>query len=98
MPDYRTPEEDRAQLDQYDRVRPVLDQAVADSALVKAAMVFGLPAEAVEPLIDRVWDGLRDGLDREDRIAAILLLLDPRADAEYRAMAPGLGHPGGEVL
>jgi hypothetical protein len=78
MTDYRTPDEWREQAAHIDRINTILDQAVADAASVAAAQYFGEPAETVNLWVDRVWDGLRDSLDPEDRLQAILVLLEPR--------------------
>jgi len=91
MPDYRTPEEDRADDERDARIRVVLDQAITDGASCKAAMVLGEPQDVVELWIDRVWDGLRDGLEPEDRIAAIILLLNEETNAGYRTVMRSIG-------
>lgn len=79
--EYRTPEEHQRQKEQLARVRPALAQAVTDMSFCKAAMALGEPQDVVELWVDRCWNSLRDALDGEDRLAAILLLLDGQADA-----------------
>ena len=86
MSDYRTPEEDREQVEQEARVRAALDQTVRDAAMLMVAMELGEPFDVVELWVDRTWDGLRDALDPEDRLTAILLLLNDRIDAEADAI------------
>jgi hypothetical protein len=93
MPDYRTPEEERAQDEQAARIRRVLDQATRDGGSLFVAIHLGEPQDVIERWTNRVWDGLRRGLSDnhpqredcpmlvpdEDRLAAIVLLLEPRA-------------------
>lgn len=89
MAEYRTPDEEQAAIEQSRRVRAVLEQAVHDGASCMAAMDLGEPQDVVELWIDRVWDGLREGLVDEptggncngDRLAAIVLLLQTRMRA-----------------
>ncbi len=101
MNEYRTPEEQQQQAEREARVRGVLDQAVHNGASLVAAMAYGGAPEVVERWCDALWDGLRDGLtDRppapgelasagEDRLTAIVLLLEDRIEAErVRIMAP----------
>jgi hypothetical protein len=98
-PEYRTPEEQEQQAEHEARVRGVLDQAVHNGASLMAAMAYGSPPEVVEHWVDALWDGLRDGLTdtrtppgeltMEDRLTAIVLLLEDRIEAErVRIMAP----------
>lgn len=79
MPEYRTPEEDRAQAAEDARIRAVLEDAVLDGASCLAAMALDEPADVVERWVDAVWDQLRAALTPEDRLRAIVLLLDERA-------------------
>lgn len=92
MAEYRTPEEDRALEEQATRIGRVLAEAVTDGASVLVAMTLGEPQGVIELWVDRLYDGLRDGLvdglpqiedcpllrPQEDRLAAIVLLLDGR--------------------
>ena len=82
MSEYRTPEEDREQAEQEARVRDALTRAVKDAVFLKVAMELAEPQDVVELWVDRLWDGLRDALEGDDRLRAILLLLEGRIDAE----------------
>jgi hypothetical protein len=94
--EYRTPEEDQAQAAQKIRVRLVLDQAVQDGVSCKVAMLLGEPADVVEQWTNAIWNTLRDGLSDanpergtlmiEDRLAAIVLLLEDRMEREANAV------------
>jgi hypothetical protein len=101
-PEYRTPDEVQFTDDQEARIRAVLDQAVHDGASCKLAMMFGDEPDVVERWVDAVWNGLRDGLAddqdhptlrAEDRLAAIVLLLDQRMDAEVASVLRSVGGP-----
>lgn len=104
-PEYRTPDETRVQLAHQACVRAVLDQAVRDGGSLYAAMELGEPAAVVERWVDRLWDGLREGLSEgsrcqggillEDRLTAIALLLEDRMRAEARAVRAEVDHLGG---
>ncbi len=104
-PEYRTPEEEQAQAEHDARVRAVLDKAVHDGASLKVAMILGESPEVVERWVCTLWDGLRDALsdDRpnlgslrlEDRLTAIVLLLDDRVTAEAIDILAGLRKAGG---
>lgn len=108
MPEYRTPEEDRAQDELNARIELILDQAVRDGASYMVAAELGEPENVVELWIDRIWNGLRDGLsDRhpqqagmrlkpdEDRLAAIVFLLQERMTEESQRILTGLRSSGG---
>jgi hypothetical protein len=100
MPEYRTPEEGRASIEQDGRVRAVLDKATHDGASLMVAMRLGEPADVVARWIDAVWNGLRDGLPEgeldhptlrlDDRLTAIVMLLEDRMDAESQKVLRGL--------
>jgi len=106
MTEYRTPEEDRAQQEHDARVRAVLDKAVRDAAFCKVAITLGESPEVVERWVNILWDGLRDALSddrpniaggrlrQEDRLAAIVLLLDERVTAEATTILAGLRKAG----
>lgn len=100
MSDYRTPEEQDVSSEDDARIEAALDQAVKDGGAVIVAMGLDEPAEVVEDWIDRVYDNLRANLSdnrpdvvvggnrivREDRLRAIVLLLEPRIRAEASAL------------
>lgn len=104
MPDYRTPEEDRAAIAQEARIRQVLDQAVTDGASLLVAMEMGEPQDVMELWTDRLWNGLRAGLvdgrpapadcpnllPEDDRIAAIVRLLEPTIQAKAKDILRGV--------
>lgn len=106
MNEYRTPRELQAQAEQAARIRAVLDQAVRDGTSCKVAIALDEPAEVVERWVDAIWNGLRDalsdnhpdraGMRQEDRLLAIVLLLDERMNAGAEAVLRGLrdGEPG----
>jgi hypothetical protein len=90
--EYRTPEEDQARAAQEVRVRLVLDQAIQNGVSCKVAMMLDEPADVVEQWTNTIWNTLREGLSDanprrgtlmiEDRLAAIVLLLEDRMDRE----------------
>lgn len=94
--DYRTPDEQQATAEHDARVRRVLDQAVSDGVSCRLAILLGEPAEVVEHWTNAIWDGLRDGLSddpgdhpsliQEDRLCAIVLLLEGRMEEQARAI------------
>jgi hypothetical protein len=88
---YRTPEERREEDEIDARIERVIQQAVRDGGACKAAMTLDEPPEVVERWIDTVWDGLRDSLDDEDRLRAIMLLLGGRMDREANEILRSVG-------
>jgi hypothetical protein len=86
--EYRTPDQEAAQQQEADRIAKVLEQAVRDGTSLVAAMALGEPPDVVERWVDAVWNGLRDGLSddrtdrnglrQEDRLMAIVMLLNQR--------------------
>lgn len=75
----RTPAEQEANADLDTYVAGVLDLAVADYASWLAADHLDEPPEVCERWIDTLWDNLRTRLGGEQRLRAILLLLESRA-------------------
>jgi hypothetical protein len=108
--EYRTPEEDRAQLEQRERIKRALDKAVTDGASILVAMKLGESQAVVDRWVDALYDGLRDGLvdgraaphdcpllaRQHDRLAAIVLLLTDRIEREAADLLRGLRTAGGE--
>lgn len=94
--DYRTPDEQQATADHNAHVQKVLDQALSDGVSCRLAILMGAPAEVVEHWTDAIWDGLREGLSddrpdraglvQEDRLCAIVLLLEDRMDEQAQAI------------
>jgi hypothetical protein len=97
MSEYRSPEEDQLQDEDHARINAVLDQAVIDGGSLFAAMKLKEPQDVIELWCDRLWGGLRDGLvdgrkrcpeapllPREDRLSAIVMLLEDRMFAESK--------------
>lgn len=88
MSEYRTPDEDLVKARHEARVTTVLETAVHNAAMLKAAIAMAEPAEVVELWVDRFWNELRDnlsderpddgGMRIEDRLCAISLLLADR--------------------
>lgn len=105
MTEYRTPSENEAQQEHETRVRAVLDHAIRDGASLVAAMQLDEAPEVVERWVDTFHDGLRDnlsddgpdvaGLRLEDRIAAIVLLLEPQIEAAARELLAEVRNVGG---
>jgi len=86
-PEYRTPDEYHAHNVQRARIRLILDNAISDGAMVKTAICLAEPAHVVDLWVDRLWNRLRDALTDdirgcEDRLAAIILLLEDRMSAD----------------
>lgn len=104
MNEYRTPEEEQQQTEDYARIRAILDQVVHAGASCKVAMVLGESPEVVERWVNVVWDGMRDNLtDRrdgpgtltgEDRLTAILMLLEDRMTDEAVSILRGMREVG----
>lgn len=100
---YRRPDEELAQSQHEAEVREVLDQAVHDGASCLTAMLLGEPVEVVNRWSDAVWNGLRDnlsddrpgraGLKMEDRLTAIVMLLQDRMRAEAASVLAAVKDP-----
>jgi hypothetical protein len=103
---YRTPDEKLLQEMHRARVRTVLDAARADAASIVAAMVLGESTAVVNAWVDRLWNGLRDNLSdnhpadplstlrvTEDRLLAIVMLLEDQARATARALVAEHNYP-----
>lgn len=69
--DYRTRDEIAEQDADERRIEAVLDRARANGAAD-----FDEEPDVVEMWVDRLWDGLRDNLDPEQRLHAIVMLLN----------------------
>lgn len=105
MSEYRTPDEDRAQIENENRINAVLDEAVRNGAMLRAAMLLGEPQPVVEKWVDALWDGLRDGLSDErpdfgehrlvieDRLKAIVMLLTDRIEEAGTRIVRGAAMP-----
>jgi hypothetical protein len=107
---YRTPEEDQHSAIHRARVQLVLDQAIKDGGSLLAAMDLGEPQEVVELWTDRLWGGLRDQLSDnrpgtkvgklmsdEDRLAAIVILLEAAMEEERNRILTGYSTAGGDL-
>jgi hypothetical protein len=108
QPDHRTPDENMAEAAHRARVQLVLDQAVVDGTSLLTAITLGEPADVIERWVNTLWDGLRDGLSddhpddpdsllraAEDRLLAIVLLLEPVIQAKALAVAEVPGNTVG---
>lgn len=99
MSAYRTPDENLAQAAHRARIRLVLDRVIHDGAMCMVAMKIDESQDTVERWADAVWGVLRDELidDRpdeaygtgrslrvDDRLAAIVMLLEEPMQAEAR--------------
>jgi hypothetical protein len=86
----RTPEELVSQALDEAYVEHVLAQAVENYASWKYAEVNNFDPDACELWIDKVWDELRDNLDDEQRLRAILLLIEPAAARRFHELTGGV--------
>lgn len=86
----RTPEEITEGEDAYARVQKVIDQAIEDYASWVEAERLDLDPESCEQWVNRIWNGVRDNLDDEDRVVAIVHLItdaaNQRADQIRRSL------------
>jgi hypothetical protein len=80
----RTAQEDHDE--RRERSMVVVERAINDLASWKVAAATGLNDEVCEQWVNAVWDGLRDNLDPEDRLFAILGLINDTAQARARAL------------
>jgi len=86
----RTPEEFVDQALNEAVVEHVLAQAVEDYASWMYAENNGLDPQTCEKRVDKVWNGLRDNLDGERRLQAIIMLIKPSARARYDEISRGV--------
>jgi len=90
--DYR-PADEIAMMQAADaRIETVLDETLASITSLQTAMELDEPGDVIELWTDRIWNGLRERLDPEQRLRAIILLLgsdagslSDRLAAEYRS-------------
>lgn len=73
--DYRTPEEIAEDNREWLHIRSVLADAAEAGASLYAAMRLGEPQDVIELWTDRMWNGVRDSLDHEQLVTAVLELL-----------------------
>ncbi|MEV6633918.1 hypothetical protein AB0M54_24520 [Actinoplanes sp. NPDC051470] len=105
MSAYRTPDEDLAQAAHRARIRLILDRVIHDGAMCMVAIKLDESQATVDQWTDSVWNVLRDELidDRpdeqygtgrslriDDRLAAIVMLLEEPMQAEARRTLAGL--------
>lgn len=86
----RTPEELTDDAIKKQHVRNVLAAATENYASWIYAEKTDLDPDTCERWINTIWDELRDCLDDEQRLRAILLLLEPAAKQRYREIARGV--------
>jgi hypothetical protein len=89
----RTPEEKQADAAARDAVAKVLEQAHRNLTSWNVAEALDESPAVCEAWLDRLWDGLRDNLNGEQRLWAIVLLLEPRAIAECNQILAKVGEP-----
>lgn len=77
---YGTPEQQAAYERQREDVSAALDEAVHNGAFLLTAMDLNEDPAVVERWIDTVWNNLRDRLDEEDRLVAVVMLLEPQIE------------------
>lgn len=90
MPEYRTPEEEAQTAIKRDRIQGHLDKATLNAVSILTAMHFNESPEVVEMWVDRLWDGLREKLSDEDRLTAIVMLIESSARKHAQAALKGL--------
>lgn len=86
----RTPEELLGQSLDETYVQHVLAQVVEDYASWKYAEVNDLDPATCERWVDKIWDELRDNLDGEERLQAIVLLIEPAARRRFHELTGGV--------
>jgi hypothetical protein len=85
--DYRS-EREMAKSEEIDAYcTQVMAEAVDAGGHLIAAMRLDEPQDVIELWTDKVWNGLRDRLDGEERLHAIVILLGERMDEEARRVA-----------
>jgi hypothetical protein len=89
----RTPEEIEANEAARTAVEAVLEQAHRDLTSWNVAEALDESPTVCEAWLDRLWNGLRDNLSAEQRLEAIVLLLEPRAIAEANQILDKVGEP-----
>lgn len=86
----RTPEENA----EYEVSRAAAQLVLAETRRNLASWMLAEeldePAEVCEEWVNRVWNALREGLDEEGRLLAILMLLESDAIATARQVRIGL--------
>jgi hypothetical protein len=90
MSEYRTPEEEAETAIKRARIQLVIDKAMQNAASVLTAMTPEEPPHVVELWVDKLWDGLRDQLSHEDRVTAIVMLIQYAARDQAKAALKGL--------
>lgn len=77
MHEYRTPDEEAKQEQTREHIRAVLSEVIESGASLFFMMETNEEPELVELWIDKLWNTLRHNLDGEERMQAILMLLEP---------------------
>jgi hypothetical protein len=86
----RTPEELVSQALDEAYVEHVLAQAVENYASWKYAETADLDPDTCERWINNLWNELRDNLDGEQRLHAIILLIEPAATRRFHELTGGV--------
>lgn len=91
--DLASPEDSATGVPLHDRIDGALACATEHFASYLVARELGEPGETLALWVDRVWDGLREQLDDDDRINAIARLIEPEAERVARETLRPITHP-----
>jgi hypothetical protein len=90
MPEYRTPEEEAQTAIQRARIQLTLDKAMRNATSVLTAMTLDESPEVVDMWVDKLWNELRQQLNGEERLTAIVMLIQSAARDQAEAALKGL--------
>lgn len=88
---HRDPSDLAAAEIEREAIRYAIDCASEDLASMYTALELDESTEVVESWSDRAWDGLRERLDDEQMIYAVVMLLEDFTNSRSRAMLKALG-------
>jgi vacuolar-type H+-ATPase subunit E/Vma4 len=90
MPEYRTPEEEAETAIRRARIQLAIDKAMQNAAAVLTAMTLEEPPQVVDLWVDKLWNDLRNRLSDEERLTAIVMLIQSAARDQAKAALKGL--------
>jgi vacuolar-type H+-ATPase subunit E/Vma4 len=90
MPEYRTPEEEAQTSIKRARIQASLDKAMRNATSVLTAMGLDESPEVVDMWVDKLWNELRQQLSDEERLTAIVMLIQSAARDQAEAALKGL--------